>query len=58
MTRKETLMVVLLGLAMIAAGVTWMFGPWGLIGTGVFLAGGLPVLMDSTTATEKESADG
>lgn len=51
-------MVVLLGLAMIAAGVTWMFGPWGLIGTGVFLAGGLPVLMDSTTATEKESADG
>lgn len=35
-----------------------MFGPWGLIGAGVFLAAGLPALMDSTTTTEKESADG
>jgi len=57
-TRREALLVVLAGIAMITAGLTWMFGPWGLIGPGIFLAVGLPVLMDSTTTTEKESADG
>lgn len=60
MTRTETLMVVLAGIAMITAGLTWMFGPWGLIGPGIFLVVCLPAVMDSTTptTTEKESTDG
>ena len=35
MTRREALVVVLISVAMIAAGLTWLFGPWGLAGTGI-----------------------
>lgn len=40
MTRRELLIVILIAVAMIAAGLTWLYGPWGLAGTGVaFLIG-------------------
>jgi len=51
MTRREALAAVLISVAMIAAGLTWMFGPWGLIGTGaVVLAGVLTVVNERREA--------
>ena len=41
MTRREMLIFLLLAVAMIAAGLTWMFGAWGLICTGAALAAGV-----------------
>lgn len=35
MTRREALIVSLIAVAMIAAGLTWIYGPWGLTGTGI-----------------------
>lgn len=46
MTRREALMVVLAGIAMITAGLTWVFGPYGLIGMGLVLVVGVPALLD------------
>lgn len=34
MTRRESLIFVLIAVAMIAAGLTWLYGPWALAGTG------------------------
>lgn len=34
MTRREMLIFVFLAIAMIAAGLTWIYGPWALAGTG------------------------
>lgn len=39
-------MVALLGVVMIAAGLTWMFGPWGLVGVGAALMVGVPALVE------------
>lgn len=50
-------MVALAGLAMIAAGLTWMFGPWGLIGPGVFLMVGMPAVMNERPAEERKATD-
>jgi hypothetical protein len=36
-TRHELLLALLLGYLMLAAGVTWKFGEYGLIGAGVVL---------------------
>ena len=56
MTRREALMVVLAGLAMITAGLTWMFGPYGLIGVGVAVVIGVPVLLDERPEKVKTDA--
>lgn len=55
-TRREALMVVLAGIAMITAGLTWMFGPYGLIGTGAALVVGVPVLLDERPEKVKTDA--
>lgn len=34
MTRREMLIFMFCAVAMIAAGLTWIFGPWALAGTG------------------------
>lgn len=34
MTRREMLIFVFCAVAMIAAGLTWIYGPWALAGTG------------------------
>lgn len=59
MTRREALMVVLAGIAMITAGLTWMFGPYGLIGVGAALVIGVPTLLDERPARSpvKEKID-
>lgn len=45
MTRHEMLIFVFAAVAMIAAGLTWIFGPWGLVGTGgVVLVGSLTII--------------
>jgi hypothetical protein len=49
-------MAALAGVAMIAAGLTWMFGPWGLIGPGLFLMVGMPVFMNERPE-KKEKTD-
>jgi hypothetical protein len=46
MTRREMMIFLLLAVAMIAAGLTWIFGPWGLIGTGVVVLIGVPIIID------------
>lgn len=46
MTRREALVVCLLGIAMIAAGLTWIYGPWGLTGTGIALLVLPPILIN------------
>ncbi len=51
MTRREMLISVLVAVAMIAAGLTWIFGPWGLVGTGgVVLVGVLTVVNEREEA--------
>lgn len=35
MTRREALIGLLIAIAMISAGLTWRYGPWGLAGTGI-----------------------
>jgi hypothetical protein len=40
------LIFILLAVAMIAAGLTWIFGPWGLVGTGAAILIGVPLLID------------
>ena len=37
-TRREAVAVLAAGLALLVAGVVWLFGPFGLIGAGVVLA--------------------
>jgi len=56
MTRREALMVVLAGMAMIAAGLTWIYGPWALVGTGVVLVIGIPALLDEQPGKVKTDA--
>ncbi len=34
MTRREMLIFILIAVAMIAAGLTRLYGPWALVGTG------------------------
>ena len=46
MTRREMLIFMLVSVAMIAAGLTWIFGPWGLIGTGAAVLVGVPLLVN------------
>ena len=38
MSRREALAALLVAFALIAAGMTWLFGPFGLIGAGLTLA--------------------
>lgn len=49
-------MVVLAGIAMIAAGLTWMIGPWGLIAPGVLLTFGVPAMLNERPVKEKTDA--
>lgn len=56
MTRREALMVVLAGIVMIAAGLTWIYGPWALVGTGAVLVVGIPVLLDERPGKVKTDA--
>lgn len=37
MKRHEALIALLLGIALVTAGVTWKFGPYGLAGAGLFI---------------------
>lgn len=46
MTRREMLIFVFASIAMIAAGLTWIFGPWGLVGTGLAVLVGVPLLIN------------
>jgi hypothetical protein len=48
-TRREALTVVLISVAMIAAGLTWLYGPWGLAGTGIAL-----LLVTATLINERK----
>lgn len=38
MRRREAFALLAVGLALVAAGLTWLFGPYGLIGAGLGLA--------------------
>ena len=38
MTRREALYVLTAALLLVVGGLTWQFGPWGLIGSGVGIA--------------------
>lgn len=40
------LIFLLVAVAMIAAGLTWIFGPWGLVGTGAAILVGVPLLIN------------
>ena len=38
MTKREALLALALAFLLVAAGLTWLFGPYGLIGAGLALA--------------------
>lgn len=38
MTKREALAALALAFLLVAAGLTWLFGPYGLIGAGLALA--------------------
>ncbi len=38
MTRREATILLGVALALLVAGLTWLFGPYGLLGSGVALA--------------------
>lgn len=46
MTRRESLIFILISVAMIAAGLTGLFGPWGLVGTGLAVLAGVLFLVN------------
>lgn len=46
MTRRECLIFIFCAVAMIAAGLTWLYGPWGLVGTGAAVLIGVPLLIN------------
>ncbi len=46
MRRGEALALVAAGLAMLAAGLVWLFGPFGLIGVGLALLVAVLFLVD------------
>jgi hypothetical protein len=46
MTRREALIFILIAVAMIAAGLTGLYGPWGLVGTGLFTLAGVLFLVN------------
>lgn len=52
MTTREVFYLLLLGIAVTAAGFVWLFGPFGLIGGGAALAA------LTFTVDEKEDDDG
>jgi hypothetical protein len=56
-TRREMLIFVVLAVAMIAAGLTWIFGPWGLVGTGVVMVIGVLLFVNEVDEPEKEKPD-
>jgi hypothetical protein len=37
MTRREAQALVGVGIALVASAMTWLFGPWGLLGAGLAL---------------------
>lgn len=39
MTRTEAVLAVLIGLALVTSGLTWLFGPYGLLSVGVVFGG-------------------
>ncbi len=41
MTRRESLLALLIALALIAGGLTWLTGGWGLLISGLLLAAGV-----------------
>lgn len=55
MTRRECLIFVFCAVAMIAAGLTWEYGPWGLTGVGLAVLIGVPLLV---TEREEDKPDG
>lgn len=46
MTRREALIFILIAVAMIAAGLTGLYGPWGLVGTGLTTLAGVLFLVN------------
>jgi hypothetical protein len=54
-THREALIFVLISVAMIATGLTWIFGPWALFGTGLSVLIGVPLLVDER---EEDKPDG
>lgn len=46
MTRRECLIFVYTAIAMIAAGLTLLYGPWGLVGTGAAMLVGILVFVN------------
>jgi hypothetical protein len=51
MTRREALIALGLMFTLFAGGLTWLFGPYGLIGAG--LAGGAAVLLGFERVVER-----
>ncbi len=51
MTRREALIVSLIAVAMIATGLTWIYGPWGLFGAGIALLIAPPILINEREET-------
>lgn len=54
MTTREALCALLLSILIMAAGFTWLFGPYGLIGGGVAVA--LVTLLADTEKKEDDDA--
>jgi len=54
-TRREALGVVLISIAMIAAGLTLLYGPWGLTGTGIATLFGTLTLINERKETEPDA---
>lgn len=56
-TRREMLIFLVLAVAMIAAGLTWIFGPWGLIGTGTVVIIGVLLFVNEVDGREEDKPD-
>lgn len=54
MTLTGAFTVLLLGLLMVAVGVTWLLGPWGLIGSGIAIAGASILLVELKPERDQE----
>jgi hypothetical protein len=46
MTRREAVLCLLASIIFVVAGLTWAFGPWGLIGSGVALGATILFVID------------
>lgn len=57
MTRREMLIFILISVAMIAAGLTWIYGPWALAGTGAATLIMVLLFVDQVDAVNVDEED-